>query len=131
MSVTLMVHDENTAGEKTNEFKVTFSSSKISVRELIRNRVYQEVQDYNLSSPEYFRGLVQPTNAEKYLNGYKLRERRKLDWEEQFHKAEESFERNGFIVLINNHQAKELDEVVELSLDTKVSFLKLVPLVGG
>ena len=37
--------------------------------------------------PEYFRGLVQPTDTEQTLNGYKFRQLRRLDWEQQFEKA--------------------------------------------
>ena len=89
------------------------------------------MQEYNLSTPEYFRGLVQPTEAEKVLNGYKLRERRKIDWEEQYARAVEAFERNGFFMLVDDRQVERLDEEIELKVATEVSFIKLVPLVGG
>jgi hypothetical protein len=89
------------------------------------------VQEYNLSSEEYFRGLVQPTDAERVLNGYRLRRRRKIDWEEQAQRALEAFRRNGFLVLVDDRQAESLDEEIEIRLGTHVSFIKLVPLVGG
>ena len=54
----------------------------MTVHELIRARIYQEVQDYNQHEPEYFRGLVEPTAAERVLNGYKLKAKRKIDWED-------------------------------------------------
>ena len=44
----LKVCDETTAGEKTGEFVMDLLTERITVRELIRSRVYQEVQDYNL-----------------------------------------------------------------------------------
>ena len=103
----------------------------MTVRELLRSRIYQEVQDYNTREPEYFRGLVEPTQAERTLNGYRLRERRKLDWQEQFQRAVEAFERNGFFVLVGNRQAERLDEAFDVKADTEVSFVKLVSLVGG
>ena len=81
--------------------------------------------------PEYFRGLVEPTNAEKVLNGYKLKAKRKIDWQEQYQKALEAFERNGFFVLVGNRQAESLDQQFEVKVDTEVSFVKLMPLVGG
>lgn len=103
----------------------------MTVRELLRARIYQEVQDYNTRQPEYFRGLVEPTQAERTLNGYRLRERRKLDWQEQSRRAVEAFERNGFFVLVGDKQAERLDDEFEVKVDTEVSFVKLVPLVGG
>jgi hypothetical protein len=131
MSTTLTIHDETSSGQKTHSFTLECLTERMTVRELIRARIYQEVQDYNTREPEYFRGLVEPTQAERTLNGYRLRERRKLDWQEQFQRATEAFERNGYFVLVGHRQAERLDEEFEVKVDTEVSFVKLVPLVGG
>jgi hypothetical protein len=131
MRATLTIHDETSSGQKTHSFTLECLTERMTVRELIRARIYQEVQDYNAREPEYFRGLVEPTQAERTLNGYRLRERRKLDWQEQFQRATEAFERNGFFVLVGHRQAERLDEEFEVKVDTEVSFVKLVPLVGG
>lgn len=131
MGATLTIHDETTSGQRTNSFTLDCLTEKLTVRKLIRARIYQEVQDYNQKAPEYFRGLVEPTNAERVLNGYKIREKRKIDWEEQFKRALEGFERNRFFVLVGDRQAETLDEEFEVKVDTEVSFVKLVPLVGG
>jgi hypothetical protein len=131
MAVTLTIHDETTSGQKTNALTLDCLAERMTIRELIRARIYQEVQDYNLKQPEHFRGLVEPTNAERVLNGYKLREKRKIDWHEQYKRALEAFERNGFFVLVGDRQAETLDDEFEVKVDTDVSFLKLVPLVGG
>jgi hypothetical protein len=131
MPATLTIHDETATGQKTNTLTLDCLTEHLTVRELIRARIYQEVQDYNLKQPEYFRGLVEPTNAEKILNGYKLKAKRKIDWEEQYQKAIEAFNRNGFFVLVDNKQAESLDQKFEVKVETEVSFVKLVPLVGG
>jgi hypothetical protein len=131
MPSTLTIHDETASGQKSNTFTLNCLTEKMTVRELIRARIYQEVQDYNLKEPEYFRGLVEPTNAERVLNGFKLKTRRKIDWEEQYRRALESFARNGFFVLVDDKQADDLDQEFQVRADTEVSFVKLVPLVGG
>ena len=131
MPATLTIHDETSSGQKTNTFTLDCLTERMTVRELIRARIYQEVQDYNLKEPEYFRGLVQPTEAERVLNGYKLRAKRKIDWKEQFARALEAFDRNGFFVLVGEKQAESLDQQFDVKVDTEVSFVKLVPLVGG
>src|SRR5882757_6494564 len=102
---TLLIHDETTSGQKTSSFTLDCLTERLTVRELIRARIYQEVQDYNLKEPEYFRGLVEPTQAERTLNGFKLKAKRKIDWQEQFQRACESFERNGFFILVGSRQA--------------------------
>jgi len=131
MPATLTIHDETTSGQKTNTFTLDCLTERMTVRELIRARIYPEVQDYNQKEPEYFRGLVEPTNAERVLNGYKLKTKRKIDWEEQFKRAVEAFERNGFFVLVGNKQAETLDQEFNVKVDTEVSFVRLMPLVGG
>jgi hypothetical protein len=98
---------------------------------LIRARVYEEVRAYNLRQPEYFRGLVQPTDAERTLNGFKVRQRRRIDPEKQFEKAIGLFYRNGFLILVDDRQVEELEEEIQIRQNTTVTFLKLIPLVGG
>ena len=127
----LKVCDETTVGEKIGEFVMDLLTERISVRELIRSRVYQEVQDYNLKAPEYFRGLVQPADAEKTLNCIKIKKGRQLDWRKQFGVALEAFEANRILILVNERQAESLDEEIVVEPETRVSFLRLVPLVGG
>lgn len=34
------------------------------------------MRDYNQKQPEYFRGLIEPADAERVLNGYKLKAKR-------------------------------------------------------
>lgn len=131
MATTLTIHDETTSGQKINSFTLECLTERMTVRELVRARIYQEVQDYNLKEPEYFRGLVQPTEAERALNGYKLRAKRKIDWQQQYERALEAFERNGFFVLVGDKQAESLDQEFDVKVDTEISFVKLVPLVGG
>lgn len=132
----LTVRDESAVGSVINELTLDVLSESITVRELIRSRVYQEVHDYNLRQRQQggdatFRGLVTPTDAERALNGVRLRTPREIDWKQQFDKACDAFTRNGFFILVDDRQAESLDEVITLRHDTKVSFVKLVPLVGG
>lgn len=113
------------------EFTISLPAEVVTARELIRERVRQEVEDYNARRPEYFRGLVQPADAERTLNGFKLREVRLLDWRGQYEKAVEAFQRNGFILLVDERQVEEIDALIEVKPRTSVTFLKLIPLVGG
>jgi hypothetical protein len=131
MSTTVKVRDESTAGGSLHEFALEILTERISVRELIRSRVYQEVQDYNQKQPEIFRGLVQPTDAEVTQNGFKLKKRRSIDWKKQFDKAIEAFESNRILILVDNKQVDSLDQEIEVKPGTEVSFLRLTMLVGG
>jgi hypothetical protein len=134
MSTTLKIRDESTlsiGGDDESGFLLEVPEERITVRDLIRARVYREVHDYNLDQPEYFQGLIQPSDAERFLNGFKMRRRRRIDPEKQFELAKRSFYTNGFILLVDDRQVDELDVEIEIRPDTTVTFLKLVPLVGG
>ena len=133
MSIALTIRDETTFtfGGNNQGFTLDVPTESITVRELIRARVYREVREYNIRQPEYFRGLVQPTGAERTLNGFKVRRWRRIDPEEQFETAIESFYRNGFLILVDAQQVDELEEEIEASPETTVTFLKLLPLVEG
>lgn len=131
MSGTLTIRDESLSGDPLREWQLELAAEKITVRELIRSRVYQEVQDHNVKQGQVYHGLVQPEDAEKALNGWKLKKPRLLDWKKQFERALEGFQSNRILILINDRQAESLDEEFTIESGTSVTFLRLTPLVGG
>ncbi len=131
MPTSLRISDETTSGHKTNTLTLGGLAERLTVRDLIRARIRQEVEEYNQHEPECFRGLVAPIEADWTDHGYKLRHRRKIDWQQQYQRAVEAFERKGFVVLVGDQQAQRLDQEFDVGPDTEVSFVKLVPLVGG
>ena len=127
MAVTVTIQDELPYGKVINQIAFVVQDEHINVADLIRRRL----QLYNLSEPGYFNGLVQPTDAEITLNGYKLRQRRQIDWEQQVDLAVQAFEANGFFILVDDHQVESLAETLTITPETQITFIKLVPLVGG
>ena len=127
----LNIRDETLSGESLHEWALEVMTERMTVRELIRSRVYQEVQDHNLKEGQVFYGLVQPEEAEKSLNGWKLKKPRQLDWKRQYDRAIEAFEANQVLILVNDRQVESLDEEFVVEPQTRVTFLRLTPLVGG
>lgn len=134
MPTTLTVRDETPAGGVSNEWSLEFLNETITVRELIRERVYQEVQDYNVRQQMKgpYRGLVQPEGYEQALNGPKTGGKpRPIDWKKQYERAIEAFEKNQVLILIDDRQAESLDQNFTIGPSTAVTFLRLTLLVGG
>jgi hypothetical protein len=129
MPLTLSVRDETTSGESRSAGIFQFDTATLTLREIIRLRVQQEVARFNQADYEVFQGLVQPEESERVLNG--VRTRPLLDWQAQFAKAITAFKGNGFLVLLDDRQIMDLDEMVRLTAESKLTFIKLVPLVGG
>lgn len=125
----VLIRDSLTTGPGDGVYELEFPSEQMTVRELIRERVYQEVQDHNLARRER-RMLVQPEEEEQVRNGQPA-PRRQIDWKRQFEIACDAFNRRGFMLLVGETQVTSLDDTVRLQRGVEVTFLKLVPLVGG
>jgi hypothetical protein len=131
MAVTVTVQDESSPGKVAGTLTLEDIPAAITLRDLIRTRVREEVARANAAPGRAFRTLVEPVDAERTLNGFRLREPRRLDWEKQAKVALEAFGGNGFFVLVGGRQVDDLEEELELDADTEIRFLKLTPLVGG
>jgi hypothetical protein len=129
MAVT--IRDETATGRPTGHVVVIDIPGTITLRELIRLRIREEVARYNAGPTDRFQGLVRPTEAEEDLNGYRMRSRRFIDWEQQAGAAIEAFTHNGFFVLVGDRQVDDLDEELDLDEASDVAFVRLVPLAGG
>ncbi|WP_343631622.1 hypothetical protein [Fluviicola sp.] len=130
--MTITIKDETFAGQVLHQVLLEFQTQTVTVKEIIEKRVTTEVEAYNQKMPDYFRGLIEPTEAEKTLNGYKLKHnKRRIDAEQQVYTALDAFQKNGFFMLIDNFQAESLEQLIELQPSTTISFIKLTPLVGG
>lgn len=129
--MTIQMFDAPLHGQRTASGAILLDAGPVTLRELIRGRLQQEVERYNQALPETFQGLVQPEESEQVLNGFRLKTKRPLDWEAQCRRAWSSFARNGFLVLVDGQQVTELDAPFPLHPDSEIDFIKLVPLVGG
>jgi len=130
MRATLL--DHTGMGRETGRIVIDDLPDRITLRDLIALRVREEVARFNKDKGRaLFNGLVQPDDSEVVLNGYALRTPRRLDWEKQAEKAFDAFARNGFFVLVGQRQVEDLAETIDLTTANEVSFIKLVPIVGG
>ena len=128
---TLIIEDRTATGRPTGTIDLPDVPDRITLRDLIRLRVREEVARYNLRPGTEFAGLVQPDGARAGRNGYVLPAPRRIDWERQADIALEAFLRNGFFVLVDGKQLTELDDEIRLTDTLDVGFVRLTPLVGG
>ena len=131
MEAVLKIWDETPGQGKRAAAELKLASERITAAELIRRRVEAEVAAHNGKTEAVFQGLVQPTESERVLNGFKLNKRRKLNPENQAKAALEAFRNNGFVLLFDDRQVENVDEWLTVTGKSKATFLRLVPLVGG
>jgi hypothetical protein len=127
----VVIADSNAPGNETARMLLTDVPSPITLSEFIRFRVREEVAEFNASPRQVFNGLVQPQDAEVTLNGYEVKQPRRIDWVAQADAAVDAFTRNRFFVFVADRQVDDLAAELTLADADVVSFVKLVPLVGG
>src|SRR6266566_1548411 len=126
----LTIHDESTSAPSSTARLLTLNTAKLTARELIRERVMHEVRQYNDSPTQPFTGLVRLSDEELALNGEKPG-KRLLDADRQVVRAFESFRKRGFALLVDGTQVESLDQELDLTPDSQITFLRLFPLAGG
>jgi hypothetical protein len=133
MLTKIKVQDETTfsLGKPENVLNVFVNGETITVRELIRSRIFQEVETYNQQLPKSFHLFVQPNDAKRKLNGYQMKKPRLIDSQAQYELALQAFENNGFLILAGDWQVGGLEDEIRLHPGTEVTFLKLAPIFGG
>jgi hypothetical protein len=89
----ILIKDEQLSGSISNQFEIEIKKMSITTKELIEIRVKHEIQNYNNKLPEYFNGLVKPSEAERTLNGFKLKPKQIIDVEKQIYVALDAFQK--------------------------------------
>jgi hypothetical protein len=114
------VRDETMTGREIESWVLPGLPDEMTARELVRLRVREEVARFNAAGGGAFRGLVGPKEG----GG-------RIDWESQADAACAAFAGNGFVMIAGERQVDDLDEVIDLRRAAEVSFIRLIPLVGG
>ena len=84
MSTTIQIIDEEVPGKSLDQFSLEVFTDRMTVRELIRSRVHQQIKDRNLDRSKVFHGIIEPTQDEQMLNGERTQHAKLLDWKPYF-----------------------------------------------
>jgi|SRR5690349_1285315 len=130
MTLALKIVDQTPGVHPPFVRQLYLASERITLREVLTRRIEEEVSSLN-AGDDAIRPLVTPTELESCLNGAPSKRRPKIDAARQLAAAIEAFQRTRILVVVDRRQVLDLDEELTLATDTKVRFIKLVPLVGG
>src|SRR5450631_784248 len=149
MNAVLEIYDEQRPGaERQLRHRLELPTERMTARDLIRCRIEADVAIHNAVERARFDEtiaadrdasngwLVTPGPVERALNGPRgvYGPGSHLDLiksEPLIAVALEAFARNGFFMIFDGRQIVDLDEVLIIEQDNAVTFLRLVPLVGG
>jgi hypothetical protein len=130
MSLALKIVDQTLGIHPPVTRELRLVRERITLRELLKRRIDEEVAGLNAGGGDEIKPLVAPTEQESRLNG-ESPTRRMVDPERQLAAAVEAFERRRIVIIADGRQVLDLDQEIVVTPDTEVRFLKLVPLVGG
>jgi hypothetical protein len=118
---TLVIRDEDSAGNLLNQIEISLSSPVLTLRDVIAERVLQEIETVrkrkNTDLPYGLVSQQAPANE--------------VDYEQELMRALAAFGENRYFVLIDDRQIEDLDEPVSLRDAAIVTFVRLIPIVGG
>ncbi|PKK89129.1 MAG: hypothetical protein CVV64_15585 [Candidatus Wallbacteria bacterium HGW-Wallbacteria-1] len=130
MTYSVKLIEETPAGEQLTCF-MDLSISAMTVEDLLMDITYHQVARFrNSSILPAVAGHI-PDERELLLNGPKMRQRLRVSVEKQFQIARDAFLDRRILLIINDRQMDSLTQEVILDETTAITFLKLVPLIGG
>ena len=131
MDFTVLVQDCTLQGSLLNSLKLTLPAETLTARELIQRYVLQVIETrQSTPAPSRYRFFT-PDTDEARLNGHSKPTQQFIDAERHYKLALSAFERNGFLLLVDDQQVGELDAPFKLTSVSTIQFLRLLPLVGG
>lgn len=131
MASTLTIVEETPGGGNKQSSQVSLPE-RLTVRQLIG--VYVDAQiSLRQTKAVAQHSIFIPAEDELILNqkSHSSAKSKPLDFEKLHARALLGFEQNQYFVLIDNTQAENLDQEIVLSSQSRVTFLRLTPLVGG
>ncbi len=114
-------------GQRTVPVSVTVPSAGLSVRELIARKIEQEFSECADRQRPGLSG--EAFSSEELLGAVPLA--LCSDAREEVERAQRAFAAREFMVVIDNQRVCDPDEVLSLNPDTRVEFIKILPMVGG
>jgi len=115
------IHDRTSTGDPTGTITLPGLPDGITLRQLIRLRVREEVARANVGAWRILLGLITPAHQTRTT----------LDGQAQTDAAIDLFLANGYIVLVNGVQVTDLETRIDLKRDPDVRFIRLTLLEGA
>ncbi len=104
--------------------------ARASLREILTARVEAEVAAYNARPGQVYHGLVQPEDAIRYSDGFRMREPRPLDAGHLLRAVEEAVAAGVVVFRIGEVTTDDLDHEVDVDANDLVTTVMRRPIVA-
>lgn len=110
-------------------------SDPFRVRHLIAKLVVESVRDFRLRESDRAFALLTPSKIQEGMATGKLgsarEEGQEVDLDLAIGQALQAFEDRLYLLFVNSHEKRSLDEIVRLEPDTTITIIRLTALAGG
>lgn len=112
---------------------VLFFRRRLSLREIIAEKVRAEVERAKAKQVEYLSTRYLTDEDLSWARGgaRPRTERQAVSVEREIERALEAFAERRYFVMIDGRRLSDLEEMVTLTPETKIQFVRILPLVGG
>lgn len=124
---TITLQDASLQDQHQSPWQMDIFEEQSTLREILRSRIYQEVSEYHAKKRSQALCLITPRPVEPQQADATP----PVDWQIHYEQAITAFQKRRYLVLINGRQITELDASIHLTNQTTITFLKLIPLIGG
>ena len=140
MALQLAIVEEIVGHPERQSFQLKLVSERIVAREIVTSHVRAEVERQNddliRNRRDYQRvaSILVGSHShpiERALNGRTTRKPKLFDPEAEIESALAGIESNQIIMLFDDAQVEDLDQELTVTENSRVTFLRMVPLVGG
>lgn len=131
---TIRIYDEAVGGERSLRMELPRSDERVPAAELIRRRVAKDLAAWRRreeNAPEGLAAGFRDGIRDGFAEGAMPCPWGKMDEEAACRVALEAFDRQAFVLLVDSLHVEDRDTIVRLDETSEVTFLRLVPLVGG
>lgn len=127
---TIEMRDVSPGGHVLSGATVEDLPDRASLRDILATRVHAEVAAYNAEPGPTYRGLVQPEDAIRYSDGFRMPTPRPLDAEHLFVAIEEAVAAGVVLFRIGEMTVTDLDHDVEVTDEELITTVLRRPIVA-
>lgn len=116
----LEMRDVSPGGHALSGATVTDLPDRATLREILHRRVHAEVDAYNAEPGAVYVGLVQPEDAVRYSDGFRMRTPRPLDANHLLTAAEEAVAAGVVVFHVGDDRVSDLDHEVDVAATAEI-----------
>lgn len=118
------------AGHELSRGAVEGLTGEASLRDIIRARIDTEVAAYNRDPGTVYVGMVQPEDAIRHSDGFRMRSPRPLDGDQLLTAVDEAVSAGVVSFIIDERTVDDLDAVLDLGTTESITTVMSRPIVA-